>query len=137
SSFGDSKISQVIRLIGEAQEKKAPSERFVDSFAKFYTPVVFALAIITALLPPLLFHQDWGEWFYKSLVLLVVACPCALVISTPVSIVSALTAMARRGVLVKGGAFLESLAQIRALAVDKTGTVTEGKPKVQRVILVG
>lgn len=137
SSFEDSKISQVIRLIGEAQEQKAPSERFVDAFAKIYTPAIFVLAIFTFLIPPLFFQQDWNDWFYKSLVLLVVACPCALVISTPVSIVSALTAMARRGVLVKGGAFLETLANIKALAVDKTGTVTEGKPKVQRVIVFG
>lgn len=136
SLFENSKVSQIIHLIEEAQQQKAPSERFVDRFARVYTPVVFALAILTCLLPPLFFAQAWMDWIYRALVLLVIACPCALVISTPISIVSGLTAMARRGVLVKGGAFLEALGKIRAVAVDKTGTITEGRPQVQSVILM-
>lgn len=132
--FNDTKISQVIKLVEEAQSQRAVSQKFVDKFAEIYTPVVMILALLTFLLPPLLFSGIWHDWLYKALVLLVIACPCALVISTPVSIVSSLTALARKGVLVKGGAILEVLGKIRALAVDKTGTLTEGKPKVQRII---
>lgn len=134
--FNNSKVSQIIRMIEDAQKTKAPSERFVDSFAKIYTPVVFLLAVLTFALPPLFWGGEWNDWFYRALVLLVIACPCALVISTPVSIVSGLTAMAKRGVLVKGGVFLEALGKIQAIALDKTGTVTEGKPTVQRVVIV-
>jgi Cd2+/Zn2+-exporting ATPase len=106
----------------------------VDTFAKYYTPAVFALAVLVALAPPLLVEGVWSVWFYRALVLLVIACPCALVISTPVSIVSGLTAMARRGVLIKGGAYLEAVGKLRALALDKTGTITEGKPRVVRIL---
>lgn len=134
--FTNSKVSQIIRMIEDAQKAKAPSERFVDSFSKIYTPVVFLLAVLTFALPPLLWGGEWNNWFYRSLVLLVIACPCTLVISTPVSIVSGLTAMARRGVLVKGGAFLEALGRVKAIAMDKTGTITEGKPRVQKILLV-
>lgn len=132
----ESKVSQIIRLVEDAQKSKAPSERFVDAFAKIYTPAVFILAILIFIFPPILMGASWEEWFYRSLVLLVIACPCALVISTPVSIVSGLTAMAKRGVLVKGGAFLEVLGRVKAIAMDKTGTITEGKPRVQRVLSV-
>lgn len=135
-TFHESKVSQIIRLVEDAQKSKAPSERFVDSFARIYTPAVFILAILIFIFPPLLMGASWNEWFYRSLVLLVIACPCALVISTPVSIVSGLTAMAKRGVLVKGGAFLEALGRVKAIAMDKTGTITEGKPRVQKVLLV-
>lgn len=128
--FKDSKIANVIRLIEEAQNKKAPAQLFVDKFAKIYTPVVTLVALLVAVVPPLAFGGDWSLWFYRSLVFLVIACPCALVIATPISIVSALTALARAGVLVKGGVFLESLGKLRALAVDKTGTITEGTPRV-------
>lgn len=131
--FKDSKISNVIRLIEEAQGQKAPAQLFVDRFSKIYTPIVTLIAILVAITPPLLFSADWNTWFYRSLVFLVIACPCALVIATPVSIVSALTALAKVGVLVKGGVFLESLGKLRALAVDKTGTITEGIPKVVSV----
>jgi len=134
--FSESKVSKVIRMIEEAQEAKAPSEKFVDRFAKIYTPAVFIAAILAFIIPPLVFSQDWNIWFYRALVLLVVACPCALVLATPVSIVSGLTAMARRGVLVKGGAFLEALGSLKAIAVDKTGTITEGRPKVLEVVPV-
>ncbi len=133
-NFGDTKISQVIKLVEEAQSQRAASQKFVDRFAEIYTPAVLVLALLTFLLPPLLFGGVWHDWLYKALVLLVIACPCALVISTPVSIVSSLTALAKKGVLVKGGAILEVLGKVRALAVDKTGTLTEGKPKVQKII---
>lgn len=132
-AFEDSKVSQVIRLIEDAQKNKAPSERFVSSFARIYTPAVFLLAFLTFLVPPLALDLAWNDWLYRALVLLVIACPCALVISTPVSIVSGLTALARRGVLIKGGTHLEALGKVRAIALDKTGTITEGKPRVQNV----
>ncbi len=130
----DTTLAKIIKLVGEAQGQKAPSQRFVDRFAKIYTPAVFVVAILVLVSGPLLFNGAWLEWTYRALVLLVIACPCALVISTPVSIVSGLTAMARRGVLIKGGVFLEEIGKLKALAVDKTGTITEGKPRVQQVI---
>ncbi len=130
---GDSTLARIIRLVKEAQEQKAPTQRFVDVFARYYTPIVTLAALAIFLVPPLAFGGQWSDWLYRACVLLIIACPCALVISTPVSIVAGLTAMARRGVLVKGGAHLESIARLRALAVDKTGTITEGKPSVQEV----
>lgn len=132
-AYQDTKIAQIVRLIGEAQRLKAPAQRFVDVFAKYYTPSVFVLAIGILLVPPLFFNADWQIWAYRALVLLVIACPCALVIATPVSIVSGLTAMAKRGILIKGGASLEEIGKLRALAVDKTGTITEGVPQVLQI----
>ncbi len=129
----DTKAAQIIRMIEEAQREKAPAQRFVDTFAKYYTPAVFAVALLVFAVPPILNHADWQIWLYRSLVLLVIACPCALVISTPVSIVSGLAALAKRGVLVKGGVYLEILGKVRAIAVDKTGTITYGKPVVQKI----
>lgn len=131
--FTDTKIAQVIRMVEDAQGKKAPSQLFVDKFARIYTPIVTLVAVLVLLIPPLLFGQPWDVWFYRALVFLVIACPCALVIATPVSVVSALTALAKGGVLVKGGVFLEELGKLRAIAMDKTGTITEGKPKVVSV----
>ena len=129
----DTTISKIIHLVEEAQEQKAPTEAFVDKFASIYTPVVFILALVVMVLPPLLGFGTWGEWFYKGLELLVVACPCALVISTPVAIVSAIGNAAKNGVLIKGGTFLEKTGAITAIAFDKTGTLTEGKPKVSEI----
>lgn len=129
----ESKVSQIIRMVEDAQKSKAPSQSFVDQFARIYTPVVFIFAILIMVVPPVLFAGAWDVWIYKALVLLVIACPCALVISTPVSIVSGLTAMARNGVLVKGGLYLEALGKLQAVAVDKTGTITEGVPRVVSV----
>ncbi|WVX84392.1 heavy metal translocating P-type ATPase [Niallia oryzisoli] len=129
----DTTISKIIHLVEEAQEQKAPTEAFVDRFASIYTPVVFILALTIIVLPPLLGFGTWGEWFYKGLELLVIACPCALVISTPVAIVSAIGNAAKNGVLIKGGTFLEKAGAITAIAFDKTGTLTEGKPKVSEI----
>lgn len=131
---GDTTLAHIIRLVGEAQSRRAPSEQWVDTFARYYTPIVMALAVIVAVIPPLFLNGSWSSWFYQSLVLLVIACPCALVISTPVSIVSALTSAARHGVLIKGGLFVEVPSRLRAIALDKTGTLTEGKPAVVRVL---
>ena len=130
----NSTLARIIRLVEEAEEQKAPTQRFVDRFARYYTPTVFVLALLVALMPPLMAHGAWDVWIYRALVLLVIACPCALVIATPVSIVSGLTALARRGVLIKGGAFLEAVGKLKALAVDKTGTITQGRPVVTEII---
>ncbi len=134
---GDTTLARIIRLVAEAQEQKAPTQRFVDVFARYYTPAVTVVALLVFLLPPLFMGGDWNTWLYRACVLLIIACPCALVISTPVSIVAGLTALARRGVLVKGGAHLETIGRLKGLAVDKTGTITEGKPQVLGVELLG
>jgi Zn2+/Cd2+-exporting ATPase len=136
----DNTISRMLALVEEAQERKAPAQRYVDSFAQWYTPAVMLLAALTALVPPLLFGQPFLNppdgsfgWLYRGLALLVVACPCALVISTPVSVISALSNAARSGLLIKGGAALEALSRVRAVAFDKTGTLTAGSPQVVAV----
>ncbi|MCS7065868.1 MAG: cation-translocating P-type ATPase, partial [Fimbriimonadales bacterium] len=130
---GHTLVDQIVRLMQQAQAERAPIERFVDRFARAYTPAVVLLALLVTLLLPL-FGIGWGESLYRGLALLVIACPCALVISTPVTLVSGLTVAARRGVLIKGGAALEVGARMKALALDKTGTLTLGKPKVVEVL---
>ena len=134
---GDTTLAHIGRAIREAQSQKAPTERFVDRFARWYTPAVVLLAIGVAVVPPLVQSSAFLPWIYKALVLLVIACPCALVISTPVTVVSGLAAAARRGLLVKGGAHLENAHRIRVVAVDKTGTLTEGHPEVTDVVALG
>jgi Cd2+/Zn2+-exporting ATPase len=124
----NSTLARIIHAVEQAQGTRAPTQRFVDHFSRIYTPTVFVLAVAVALLPPLLLGGAWLEWAYRALVLLVIACPCALVISTPVTIVSGLAAAARRGILIKGGVYLELGHQLRALALDKTGTLTHGRP---------
>jgi Cd2+/Zn2+-exporting ATPase len=130
SAASDSTLSRIIKAVEEAQATRAPTQRFVDQFAAIYTPAVFALALLVAVLMPWVAGLTWLEAVYKALVLLVIACPCALVISTPVSVVSGLAAGARRGILIKGGVYLEEARKIKAVALDKTGTITEGKPKL-------
>lgn len=123
-------LARIIHAVEQAQGTRAPTQRFVDKFAAVYTPAVFAIAVAVALLTPFLLNLTWPEALYKALVLLVIACPCALVISTPVTVVSGLSAAARRGILIKGGTYLEDARLLKAIALDKTGTITEGKPKL-------
>jgi len=133
----DTVLAKIIRMVGDAHARRAPVEQWVAKFARIYTPIVMALAIMIAILPPLVTGGAWDYWFYNALVLLVIACPCALVISTPVSIVAALTASARAGVLIKGGAYVEAPGRTTALAMDKTGTITMGEPEVAAVHPLG
>jgi len=130
----DTTLAKIIRMVGEAQSRRGPSEQWVEKFARIYTPAVMVAALLVLLVPPLAFGGSWSEWFYRSLVLLVIACPCALVISTPVSIVAGMASAARQGVLVKGGVFLEAPAHLKAVALDKTGTLTAGRPQVVEVV---
>lgn len=129
-----STLARIIKAVEDAQGSRAPTQRFVDQFARIYTPAVFAVALLVLLVPPLFFGAAWMAWIYKALVLLVIACPCALVISTPVTVVSGLAAAARRGILIKGGAYLEQGRRLKVIALDKTGTITQGKPVVTDVI---
>lgn len=131
-----STLARIIHAIEEAQGNRAPTQRFVDQFAKVYTPIVFAIAVAVAVLSPLFMGGNWFDWIYKALVLLVIACPCALVISTPVSIVSGLAAAARHGILIKGGVYLEEGRKLKWLALDKTGTITHGKPALTNLVLL-
>ena len=134
ASASDNTIARVVRLVEEAQESKSPTERFIDRFSKIYTPGVLVFAALVAVTPPLLFGGTWSEWIYKGLAVLLIGCPCALVISTPAAIAAGLSAGARRGLLMKGGAVLETLGKITAIAFDKTGTLTAGKPVVTDVV---
>lgn len=128
-------LSRIIKLVTEAQKQKSESEKFIDRFSKYYTPSVILLAIGVAVIPPFVFSLPFNVWFYRALVLLVVSCPCALAISTPVSMVSAITSGARNGVLIKGSGYLEQLGKTKAVAFDKTGTLTEGKLEVSDVVV--
>jgi Zn2+/Cd2+-exporting ATPase len=137
AAAADNTIARIIRLVEEAQESKAPTERFIDRFSRSYTPGVVAVAALTALVPPLAFGGEWSEWIYKGLAILLIGCPCALVISTPAAIAAGLAAGARRGLLLKGGAVLETLGKITAVAFDKTGTLTEGRPRITDIVGFG
>jgi Cd2+/Zn2+-exporting ATPase len=137
AAASDNTIARVVKLVEEAQESKAPTERFIDRFSRYYTPCVVVVAALVAIVPPLLFDAAWNEWVYKGLAILLIGCPCALVISTPAAIAASLSAGARRGLLLKGGAVLENIGRITVAAFDKTGTLTEGKPKVTDVIGFG
>ncbi|WP_232699638.1 heavy metal translocating P-type ATPase [Brevibacillus daliensis] len=130
----DTTLARIIHLVEEAQEKKAPTEQFVEKFARIYTPIVIVLAAAVIILPPL-FTGDWQHWFYRGLELLVIACPCALVISTPVAVVSAIGSAARHGILIKGGSALEAIGHVKQIAFDKTGTITSGQLQVEEIIV--
>ncbi|HHA1765498.1 Zn(II)/Cd(II)/Pb(II) translocating P-type ATPase ZntA [Enterobacter cloacae] len=133
SEPGDSAIDRILKLIEEAEERRAPVERFIDRFSRIYTPAIMLVALLVTIVPPLFFGAPWEGWIYKGLTLLLIGCPCALVISTPAAITSGLAAAARRGALIKGGAALEQLSQVQHIAFDKTGTLTVGKPQVTGV----
>ncbi|RXT22442.1 heavy metal translocating P-type ATPase [Rhizobium leguminosarum] len=137
AAAADNTIARVVKLVEEAQESKAPTERFIDRFSRYYTPGVVVVAALVAVVPPLLFAGPWGEWVYKGLAILLIGCPCALVISTPAAIAASLSAGARRGLLMKGGAVLETLGKVTMVAFDKTGTLTEGRPQVTDIIAFG
>ena len=137
AAASDNTIARIIALVEEAQESKAPTERFIDKFSRYYTPAVMVVAALIAIVPPLAFGGAWDEWIYKGLAILLIGCPCALVISTPAAIAAALSSGARRGLLMKGGAVLEQLGKIDMVALDKTGTLTAGKPQVTDVIAAG
>ena len=134
AAASDNTIARVVRLVEEAQESKAPTERFIDRFSRWYTPGVLVVGLAVAVLPPLLLGWPWGEWVYKGLAILLIGCPCALVISTPAAIAAGLSAGARRGLLIKGGAVIEAFRNVTMVALDKTGTLTEGKPVVTDVV---
>lgn len=134
AAAADNTIARIVKLVEEAQESKAPTERFIDRFSRYYTPGVVVVAALVATLPPLLSGGAWSEWIYKGLAILLIGCPCALVISTPAAIAAGLSSGARRGLLLKGGAVLETLGKITAVALDKTGTLTEGKPQVTDIV---
>ncbi|YCO02785.1 zinc/cadmium/mercury/lead-transporting ATPase [Vibrio sp. VNB-15] len=137
SRQGENAIDRILHLIEEAESRKAPLERFLDKFSRWYTPLMMLVSLLVIITPPLLFAQPWETWVYRGLALLLIACPCALVISTPAAITSGLAAAAKRGALIKGGAALELLGRVESVAFDKTGTLTQGKPQVTDVVSIG
>lgn len=133
----DTTLARIIRMVRESESRRAPSERFVERFARYYTPAMLMVAVLVGTVPPLFFAQSWSYWFYQGMVVLLISCPCALVISTPVTIAAALASAARHGVLIKGGVFLEAAAGLKAVAFDKTGVLTRGRPVVQSFAPMG
>ena len=133
----DNTIARIIRLVEEAEEARAPTERFIDRFSRWYMPAIVTVAALVVLVPPLAFAQPWDTWIYRGLALLLIGCPCALVISVPASIASALSTGARRGLLMKGGAVIEAASKVSRIAFDKTGTLTHGRPMVTDIVTFG
>ena len=133
----DNTISRIIALVEEAETARAPTERFIDRFSRIYMPAIVGLAVLVAIIPPLTMGGDWNTWIYRALALLLIGCPCALVISVPASIASALSSGAKRGILMKGGAVIEAAARTTRVAFDKTGTLTVGRPAVTDVVPLG
>ena len=133
----DTTLARIIRMVGESRHHRAPTERFIDQFARYYTPLMFAVAFAVGVVPPLLLGGDWTHWFYQAMLILLISCPCGLVISTPVTIAAAITSATRHGVLVKGGSHLEEMGRLRVVAFDKTGVITHGEPEVRALRPLG